>query len=195
MNATTQLCKGLGHGGLAVQKGDRMDLLMQMEKSDVKELFSKNWLTHDAMCYGNCVLELGPAMANRLNKKAVNSMAAVEIKRIMKLMGMPKEVRIRSFDELVEVIATAFHVVRARFMKFDFSFPEKNLLHGTFHECFAHDGAKRYGLIETYECGILERVKGWLDTIEVDYQMTPDFSGCLMHQKGFCEVDFHFALD
>jgi len=50
-------------------------------------------------------------------------------------------------------------------------------------------------MIETYECGILERFKGWLDAIEVDFQMTPDFSGCLMHQKGSCEVYFHFAFD
>ena len=172
-----------------------MDLLMEMGKSDVKELFSKNWLTHDAMWYGNCLFELGPEVANRLNKKAVKSMAAIEIKRIMKLMGIPKETRICTFDDLVEIIDTAFQVVRTRFMNFDFSFPEKNVLQGQFHECFAHDGVKRYGMIETYECGILERVKGWLDTIEVDYQMTPDFSGCLMHQKGFCEVDFHFVLD
>ena len=50
-------------------------------------------------------------------------------------------------------------------------------------------------MIETYECGILERVRSWLDTLEVGYQMTPEFSGCLMHQQGSCEVDFHFALD
>ena len=172
-----------------------MDLLMQMGKSDVKELFSKNWLTHDAMWYGNCVVELGPAVANRLNRQAVKSMAAIEIKRIIKLMGIPKEARITTFDELAEIIDTAFQVVRTCFMKFDFSFPEKNVLHGKFHECFAHDGMKRYGMIETYECGILERVRGWLDTIEVSYQMTPEFSGCLMHQQGYCEVVFHFALD
>ena len=49
-------------------------------------------------------------------------------------------------------------------------------------------------MIDTYECGILERVKGWLDTIKVDYTMTPEFTGCLMHQNGSCEVDFHFGL-
>lgn len=178
-----------------IGKVEIMDLLMEMEKGEVKELFSKNWLTHDAMWYGNCVFELGPEVANRLNKKTVRSMAAIEIKRIMKLMGILKEARINTFDELAEIIDTAFEVVRTRFMKFDFSFPEKNILHGKFHACFAHDGVKQFGMIETYECGILERVKGWLETIEVDYNMTPEFTGCLMHQKGSCEVDFHFALD
>ena len=64
-----------------------MDLLMQMGKRDVKELFSKNWLTHDAMWYGSSVFELGPEVANRLNKQAAKSMAAIEIKRIIKLKG------------------------------------------------------------------------------------------------------------
>lgn len=31
---------------------------MEMGKNDVKELFSKNWLIHDAMWYNNCVFEL-----------------------------------------------------------------------------------------------------------------------------------------
>jgi len=114
-----------------------------MGKSDVKELFSKNWLTHDAIWYGNCVFELGPEVANHLNKQAVISMAAIEIKRIIKLMGIPKEACITTFDELAEILDTAFQVVRTRFMKFDFSFLEKIILHGKFHECFAHDGVKR----------------------------------------------------
>lgn len=47
-----------------------MDLLEKMNKTDLKELFSKNWLTHDAMRYGNCVFDQGPEIANRLNKKS-----------------------------------------------------------------------------------------------------------------------------
>lgn len=69
------------------------------------------------------------------------------------------------------------------------------MLHGKFHECFAHDGVKKFGMIDKYECGILERVKGWIETVGVKYNMAPEFTGCLMHQTGACEVDFHFELD
>lgn len=172
-----------------------MDLINKLSKADIKELFSKNWMTHDAMWYGNCVHELGPEQANRLNKSAVRLMAAIEIKRVVKLMGKPKDFQVQNLDELAEIIVTAFQVVQTSFMKFDFSFPKKNVLHGQFHKCFAHDGVKRYGMIDKYECGILERVKGWLDSIKVDYVMTPEFTGCLMHQSGSCEVDFYFRLD
>ena len=30
-----------------------MDIMEKLDKDDIKELFSKNWLTHDAMWYGN----------------------------------------------------------------------------------------------------------------------------------------------
>jgi len=40
-----------------------MDLLAKMNRNDVKEFFSKNWLTHDAMWYGKCVIELGSEVA------------------------------------------------------------------------------------------------------------------------------------
>ena len=172
-----------------------MDLMKELKKDDVKELFSKNWLTHDAMWYGICMQELGPEKANQLNKKAVRLMAAIEMKRIMKLMDKPRDVTIKSFQELAEIIETAFLLVQTSFLTFDFSFPERNLLCGRFNECFAHDGVKKAGMIANYECGIVERVKGWLDSLGVTYNMTPDFRGCLMHQNGICEVHFRFDLD
>ena len=146
-----------------------MDLMKKLNKNDVKELFSKNWLTHDAMWYGSCMQELGPEKANQLNKTAVQLMATIEIKRIMKLMDKPKGVTIKTFRELAEIIETAFRLVQTSFLTFDFSFPEKNVLRGRFNECFAHDGVKRYGMIDDYECGIVERVKGWLNSLGIGW--------------------------
>ena len=172
-----------------------MDLMKKLDRYDVKEVFSKNWLTHDAMWYGSCMQELGPEKANQLNKTAVRLMAAIEIKRIMKLMNKPKGVTINNFHELAEIIETAFRLIQTSFLTFDFSFPEKNLLRGRFNECFAHDGVEKFGVIADYECGIVERVKGWLTSLGVSYIMIPEFKGCLMYQNGKCEVDFRFDLD
>jgi hypothetical protein len=172
-----------------------MDLVQKLNKEEIKELFSKNWMTHDAMWYGSCVAQLGPEKANRINKTAVRLMAAIEMKRVMKLMGQPQDAAPGNFSELVEILETGFQLVQTGFMKFDFSFPEKNLLRGKFDECFAYGGVKKYGMIDDYDCGIVERVKGWLDSLGVTYNMTPDFTGCLMHQKGICEIDFRFDLD
>jgi hypothetical protein len=113
-----------------LKKGDEVDLISILSKEDIKELVSKNWLTHDAMWYGNCMYELGPEQANQLNKSAVRLMAAIEIKRIMKLMGKSKNITVQSFDELADIIETAFQVVQTNFMKFDFSFQKKTCCMG-----------------------------------------------------------------
>ena len=47
--------------------------------------------------------------------------------------------------ELKEIIETTFQLVRARFMKFDFTFPLKNLCRGQFNHCFAYEGIKKSG--------------------------------------------------
>lgn len=172
-----------------------MDLISKLDKEEVKELLSKNWLTHDAFWYGSCVSELGAPLANTLNKNAARMMAGIEMGRILKFMNKPKTLVIKEFEELKEVIKTAFGVVQTSFMKFDFAFPEKNLLRGTHHHCFAYDGVRKFGLIDQYDCGIIERVMGWLDHVGVSYKLSPEFTGCLMHQKGECVIDFIFNLD
>lgn len=170
-----------------------MDLLTQMDKNEIRELFSKNWMTHDAMWYGCSVQALGPEKANQLNKEAVRLMAGVEIGRIVRLMGKPKGYHVTRFDELTQVFETAFQLIQARFMNFEFGFPEKNLMRGWLNSCFAYEGVKKYGMIAHYDCGIFERIKGWLETLGVAYK-TKNFSGCLMHQTGNCEIDFRFEL-
>lgn len=45
------------------KKEDTMDLMETLNRDAVKDLFSKDWLTHDAMWYGSCMQELGPEKA------------------------------------------------------------------------------------------------------------------------------------
>lgn len=171
-----------------------MKMMEIMDKNEIREFFSKNWMTHDAMWYGTCVQELGPEVANRLNKTAVRLMAGLEIKRVARLMGRPTDNPVTDFQNLSEIIEGTFGLVKAGFMNFDFSFPKKNLMHGRFNECFAHTGVSKYGLIDSYECGIVERIKGWLEGLGAWYAMEPEFTGCLMHQNGRCEISFRFDL-
>jgi hypothetical protein len=49
------------------------------------------------------------------------------------------------------------------------------------------------GVADTYECGIYERVKGWLDALGVGYEVEPDELLCSMQHHGACGR--RFALD
>jgi hypothetical protein len=170
-----------------------MELLEKMDKKQIREFFSKGWMTHDAMWLYHCMQELGPEKANKINMAAVRSMSFIEIKRISKLMDRNSE-SVQTFDELKDIIDTTYKLIQPEFMKLYYGFPEKNLFKGGFHECFAYEGMKKFGMVGVYQCGILERVKGWYDGLGVKYEMFPEISGCLMHSRGKCEVEFRTSL-
>lgn len=173
-----------------------MDLMNTLDKKEIREFFSKNWMTHDAMWLIGVMQETGVEKANKINKNAVKAMAAIEIKRIMKLMGKPPNAVITTFEELKEIIDTTYKLIQPEFMKLYYGFPEKNVFQGGFHECFAHQGVSQAGLIDVYQCGIIMRVQGWLEALGVKYKTTPAaIDGCLMHKTGKCEIEFRFNLD
>ncbi len=39
--------------------------------------------------------------------------------------------------------------------------------------CFAYEGVAGLGVAAEYECGIYERIYGWLDALGLEYQATP----------------------
>jgi hypothetical protein len=59
-----------------------------LEKNELKELLNKGWMTHDAMWFLNCMKECGIEQTNKINKAAVRDMAAIEIKRHQKALGV-----------------------------------------------------------------------------------------------------------
>ena len=64
--------------------------------NDLKEILNKNWMTHDAMWFYNCLQECGIEKTNKINKAAIHDMSAIEIKRIQKAVGVGQ---LNTFDE------------------------------------------------------------------------------------------------
>lgn len=171
-----------------------MNLLEKMNKHEIREFFSKGWMTHDAMWFYQCLQNLEPQKANEMNQAAVKAMSLIEIQRILKLMGRGKG-PVKTFDELKDIIDTAFQLVKTDFMKFSYDYPEKNLCRGGYHECFAYEGLKKFGMIDSYQCGIFVRIFGWFEGLGVPCEVTPEIKGCLMHETGKCELFFRCHLD
>lgn len=165
----------------------------KLEKSEVKELLNKCWMTHDAMWFYHCLREVGIETTNKINLAAVRSMSVIEIKRIRKLLGVEKR-KIDTFEELIALVEGAFAIVKADFMNFSYSVPEKNVIRWDMQQCFAHDGVSQIGAISGYQCGIIERIKGWLDGLGVSYSIVPEINGCLMHAHGKCCGEFRTNL-
>ena len=172
-----------------------MKTMDQINIEELKEHIIKNWMTHDAMWFLQCLVTFGIGEANRLNKAAIKELAAIELGRACDLFGIDRG-RVDTFDALKDVINAAFAVSKGDFMRFTFAFPEKNILRWEWadKDCFAYAGMKRLGIIEGYECGVLYRVLCWLDALGIRYEVSTEINGCLMHTKGRCtgEVRFFF---
>ena len=70
-----------------------------------------------------------------------------------------------------------------------------NRIHAAWKQCFAHDGIKALGVIDKYECGIMDRVEGWFDTLGIKYDVEPKVTGCMMHTEGRCYRDYTFFFE
>jgi hypothetical protein len=166
--------------------------LVILETKQLKELLNKGWMTHDAMWFYNSVQEIGIEKTNKINRAAVKAMAAVEMKRMKKALGV---VEIKTFDQWVELFEASMYIVSGDFMKYKFIYPGQNVIHSEWLSCFAYDGVKALGVIDRYECGIMDRIEAWLDALGLKWEVEPKVTGCMMHTHGKCYRDYKFFFD
>lgn len=160
------------------------DALDRLDKPQLKGLLVKNWMTHDAMWFGNAVNEVGIETANKLNRAAVRSMAGIEARRILRILGMEG---VTNFEEMRSFFDGASALVLGDFMDFSWKWhPADFSVTFEWHSCFAHDGVTMLGVADDYECGIFERIYGWMDTLGVAWTISPDTLHCTMHTEGRC---------
>ncbi|MDT8272251.1 MAG: DUF6125 family protein [Desulfomonilia bacterium] len=172
-----------------------MKTLEEIGLGVVKEHLIKNWMTHDGMWFYHCLQTMGIEETNRINKAAIRSLAALEIKRALKLFDVDAG-SITTFERLKDVIDAAFSVSTGDFMKFSYTFPRENTMHWEFpgRDCFAYQGMQRLGVLESYECGVIYRVQCWIENLGIHYTVSPEIRGCLMHATGDCSGDVRFQL-
>ena len=163
-----------------------------LEKSELKELLNKNWMTHDAMWFYNCLKECGIEQTNKINKAAIRNMSAVEIRRMQKAVGVGQ---LNTFDEFKHFFDLAMEIATGKFMKYKYSTPTHNLMHAEWESCFAYEGMKALGVADRYECGIMLRIDTWLDTLGIKYDVEPKITGCMMHTEGHCFRDYRFFFE
>lgn len=166
--------------------------MKSLEKTELKELLNKCWMTHDGMWFFHCIGECGMEAANKVNRAAIRSMSAIEVQRIKKAFGLPE---IKDAQGLKELFEAARESVVASFMHFNHEFISDTHLHVEMEDCFAYNGMKRIGAIDRYECGIFERIETWFRTLSIPFTVTPEVTTCMMHAEGHCFRDYRFSFD
>lgn len=164
-----------------------------LQTEELKELLVKCWMTHDGSWFYSCMQEFGVDAANRLNKAAIKTLSAVELRRVTDALGIKRE-GIEAFDELKEVIDGMFSVVKGDFMDFGYDFPSENVMRWQMNRCFAYEGMKRIGAGDDYECGVIYRVACWIEDLGIVCSIDPAVEGCLMRDRGDCSGIVRFDL-
>ncbi|MGO9120891.1 MAG: DUF6125 family protein [Desulfomonilaceae bacterium] len=165
--------------------------MKKLNQKELQELILKCWMTHDAMWFYHCLQEFGIEQANKLNKSAINGLAAIEIDRVRKAFAIEK---IENFEDVKRLLEAGFGTLTGEFMGFDYSFPSENVAHWEMKRCFAYIGMTRLGVIDHYECGVIYRVANWFDKLGLKYELHPRVDRCIMHTKGACRGEFRFLF-
>ncbi len=155
-------------------------------RKEIIDLLNKCWMTHDGMWFHHCLQEVGIETTNRLNKSAIKSLSSIEIKRLKTAFGFEKD--IETFEEFKQFFKAVSSFVAPDFMNVRWHFPEKGRMTWEFDpgQCFAYKGISRLGAIDRYECGVLYRVKCWIEELGIEHRFDPDIDRCLMHSNGNC---------
>lgn len=164
-----------------------------LDKMALKELLIKNWMTHDGLWFYHCLQEFGIEKANALNLAAIKSLASIEVPRIAKALGLKRE-ELKTFEDLKAFFPVLFSVAKGDFMEFNYKFTSKNSLDWEMHRCFAHEGMKRMGVIDTYRCGVIYRILCWLDVLNLNWTIDPPVELCLLQQRGKCSGEIRFSF-
>lgn len=154
-------------------------------------------MTHDGMWFSHCLQEVGIETTNKINKSAIKSLSTIEIARIKKTLACMEPGT--SFDKFKTFFNEASKLMIPDFMNVTITYPAKDKMAWEFKQgkCFAYVGIKRLGVIDKYECGVLYRIKCWLDALGIKNSFMPEINKCHMHRSGNCsgEIQLYFNND
>lgn len=163
-----------------------MRLAKDITQKEIVDLLNKCWMTHDGMWFLHCLQEFGIEITNKINKSAIKSLSSIEIKRIKSALGL--EEGIENFADFKKFFKEASKLMIPDFMNVTLDYPEKDIMTWEFNQenCFAYTGVKRIGVIDKYECGVLYRIKCWIEELGINHTFDPEIDRCLMHHSGYC---------
>ena len=170
-----------------------MRRLEEVPREELKDILGKGWLTHDGMWFYHTCLDSGMEQANRINRQAIKSLAAIEMARARKVLRVEDE-DLRSFEGLQQFMYDALRMTlpESVFSRASFTFVPPDIFHWEWRdgECFAYKAMRQMGVIDAYVCGVMYRIECWLECSGIPYTMVPRIENCIMHKTGHCRGDF-----
>ncbi|MBI5653553.1 MAG: hypothetical protein HZC40_24360 [Chloroflexi bacterium] len=148
-----------------------------------EQLLIKNWMSHDARWFMAVAQEFGMAVANRLNQVAARGIGKVEAQRLARALELAP---IQNRDEYLAAQTAFIALLGPDLLDYRVNKIGDDTFELQVERCFAYDNVLRAGVADQYACGILPRVLGWLDALNVQFEIAPPIAKCLKTQNQDC---------
>ena len=159
------------------------EILHRLSPSEREALLIKGWMSHDARWFMAVAREYGMEAANRLNRIAARAIGKVDAQRIVRALGLPP---VTSADDYLLAQEVMIGLLGPEMLDYRVTKVGDSTFRIDVQRCFAHDNAVRAGIAEQYECGIFERIAGWLEVLGFAYEIDPPLGKCLKAQGREC---------
>lgn len=126
-----------------LERKDGMTLQIRNQEQ-LRDILIKNWMTHDALWYGEVAKRLGMKEASPLNLRVSRELGRVECRRLMKEFNTTFPKNMAQYVELFDFVMGVFGPT---FPKWEIEYPGDNIQVFRISECFAHRGMEKAGLI------------------------------------------------
>lgn len=156
-----------------------------------EDLIRKAWYSHDARWFNAVSEEFGMEAANRVNRKAVRAMAAVEAKRLHTALGLPpvrSVAEFLAFTEAGQDLYVAWPLIEMSVEQVDVETYD-----AVVSKCFVAENIARAGIADSYECAVFERVAGWHDGLGLPLEGQLPAQQCVMAAGRECRQRLRIA--
>lgn len=159
------------------------DILARLSPTERESLAVKCWMSHDARWFMAVMAECGREVTNRLNRVAAREVGRVEARRIVRALQLSP---VTDVDEFLLTQETFIGLLAPGLLEYDLSKVGDDAFELCVGRCFAYDNAARAGVTDGFGCGIFARMTGWLDALDLTYELTPSTDECLEVRGADC---------
>jgi hypothetical protein len=167
------------------------EALRRLSGPQREALLIKCWMSHDARWFMAVASEYGMEVANRLNQVAAREVGKAEARRVTRALGLPSVASLADYLLVQEVLIS---LLGPDLLDYDVVQVSDHGLQVRVQRCFANENATRAGIADQLECGVWARVGGWLDALELQYELDPALGRCLVAQGRDCAYTVNLKL-
>lgn len=171
-------------------RDDRQDLMLKakdisgrLTSEEREKILIKCWMSHDARWFAAAAQAHGMEATNRLNQTAAHEEGKVEARRIARALELPPVDNVDAYLVFQEIM---IGLLGPDLLDYEVERKDDETFELRVQRCFAFDQVTRAGVASMYDCGILPRVLGWFDILDVDWEMSPEVGKCLKAEGKEC---------